>query len=133
MYWENEQAMHDAFNQRGAIEALKQDESEFMSKISVCIVDEQQLIGPQASIKLILCSSGVYAGAVLSQFMHVLPHVKGVQQSSTQQLVTRPQLPPIDEIPQPFVGLWFEQYDHVLQDFQSSLWYTFYTLNFEKT
>ena len=45
MYWHDEQEMQQDFNSQQSIELLRQDETEFMSSISVCIVQEAAMQG----------------------------------------------------------------------------------------
>lgn len=122
MYWNNEAEMQEDFSSQQGIDILRQDETEFMSQISVCIVKESSLTGVLANIKLMLCLDAKVIHFDEQQLIQTMPHLKGVQFSEVLQVMTRPQLPEIINIPQYFISLWFDQYDHVLKDFQSDGW-----------
>ena len=132
MYWQSEGEMQQDFNSQQAIELLRQDECEFMSRISVCIVNETELQGAQADVKIILCLSKADVLVSEQSLQHVLPHLRGIQRSDVQQVMNRPQLPALSEVPQQFFSLWFDQYAHVLADFESEEWQTFYAQNFQQ-
>ncbi|WP_104492149.1 EthD domain-containing protein [Acinetobacter indicus] len=126
MYWNTEQEMQSDFSSQQGIEVLRQDETEFMSHISVCIVDEGPLFGYKASVKLVLCLSEGYRELNETVLKQALPHIRGIQSSQVKEVIQRPQLPQIPYIPQQFFSLWFDQYDHVLQDFQNIGWMNLY-------
>lgn len=132
MYWHTEQEMQQDFHSQQAIDLLRQDESEFMSHISVCIADEGQLCGQQNTLKIMLCLSQTVDGINEQTLLQALPNVCGVQQSTVIEVMTRPQLPAVEHTPQQFFTLWFEQYAHVLQDFESATWQAFYQANFQQ-
>ena len=46
--------------------------------------------------------------------------------------MSRPQLPTLSNVPQQFYSLWFDQYAHILADFESEAWQTFYAQNFQQ-
>lgn len=129
MYWDNMEQMQEDFEQLNAIGALRQDETEFMSHISVCIAEEMPLAGEMSAIKIMLCLSPL-SEELLSQIQQklrqALPNMTGVQLSQIQQAITRPQLPALEHIPQIFITLWFKQYAHALQDFNAAPWEHFY-------
>lgn len=126
MYWNDEAEMQRDFSSQQGIDILRQDETEFMSKISVCIVNEGCLTGNLANIKLMLCLDARMKHFDEKQFIQALPHLKGVQSSEVLEVMTRPQLCEIKNIPQYFISLWFDQYDHVLKDFQANGWDHYY-------
>lgn len=132
MYWQTEVQMLQDFNSQRAIELLRQDECEFMSRISVCLVDEAKLHGQQAELKILLCLSDVDALVSEKTLRQVLPNLAGIQRSDVQQVMSRPQLPTLLDVPQQIFSLWYDQYAHVLADFESESWQTFYAQNFQQ-
>lgn len=131
MYWKSEAEMQSDFSSQQGIEILRQDETEFMSHISVCIVDESPIYGHESSLKLMLCLSEAIELNEIS-LKEVLPHISGVRLSQVKQVIHRPQLPQITNIPQLFFSLWFDQYAHVLQDFEGEKWRDFYKDHLQK-
>lgn len=132
MYWQSEVQMQQDFNSQQAIELLRQDECEFISRISVCIVNETELQGIQSGIKIILCLSQDNTWVTEKALMQTLPHLRGIQRSDVKKVMNRPQLPVLSDVPQQFFSLWFDQYVHVLADFESEVWQTFYAQNFKQ-
>lgn len=134
MYWATEAAMLEDFNAHDHINRLRQDECEFMSNISVCIVDESALLGEKSQVKLMLCvsESDEVEAFELEDIQQVLPHLQGLQRSETLRVINRPQLPAIQDIPGRFYSLWFKQYQDVLADFSQPNWQKFYTQHFQK-
>lgn len=134
MYWATEANMLEDFNSHDHINCLRQDECEFMSNISVCIVDESALLGEKSQIKLMLCvsKSDTAEDFKFQDIQQALPHLQGLQFSETLQVINRPQLAAIQDIPEHFYSLWFNQYQDVLTDFSNSGWQQFYTTHFQK-
>ncbi|OTG90842.1 EthD domain-containing protein [Acinetobacter sp. ANC 3813] len=131
MYWHDEQEMQQDFNSQQSIELLRQDETEFMSSISVCIVEEAAMQGIQSNVKIILSLSSANSLVTEQSLKQVLPNLRGIQRSDVQQMMDRPQLPALPYVPQQFFSLWYDQYAHVLADFESGAWQTFYTQSFQ--
>ncbi len=132
MYWQTEAQMQQDFNSQQAIELLRQDECEFMSRIFVCIVDEAELQGQKSELKILLCLSHTNALVSEQTLQQILPNLAGVQRSDVQQVMNRPQLPALTDVPQQFFSLWYDQYANVLADFESKAWQTFYAQNFQQ-
>lgn len=132
MYWHNEQEMQQDFNSQQSIELLRQDETEFMLRISVCIVEESALQGQQAPLKLMLCLSDVCSTISVASLLKALPQLYGVQCSTVMDVISRPQLAPIEHLPKQIFSLWYGQYAQVLEDFGSSCWQKFYRQNFQQ-
>lgn len=101
MYWATEATMLEDFNSHYHINRLRQDECKFMPNISVCIVDESALLGEKSQIKLMLCVSESDAAEdfELQDLKQVLTHLQGLQRSEMLNIITRPQLPAIQDIP----------------------------------
>ena len=131
MYWDHRAQMQQDFEQKNAIDALRQDETEFMSHISVCIVEESELQGQIASIKLMFCLSDLDSNISVDSLLKALPQLHGVQCSTVEDVINRPQLPSIEHLPKQFFSLWYQQYEHVLQDFGAIGWQEFYQHNFQ--
>ncbi len=132
MYWQTEAQMLQDFNSQRAIELLRQDECEFMSHISVCIVEEMQLQGQRSAVKLMLCLSSATADITEQSLKQALPNLCGVQRSDVTQMINRPQLPALPHVPQQFFSIWFERYACVLADFQADRWQQFYQTHFQQ-
>lgn len=135
MYWQNMKEMQEDFEQLNAIDALRQDETEFMSHISVCIAEEMPLLGEKSAIKIMLCLSSLTderVHLIQQKLQQALPNMTGVQLSTVQQTMTRPQLPALAHIPQIFITVWFGQYAHVLEDFNPNSWAQFYETEFSE-
>lgn len=128
MYWDTEANMLEDFNSHDHINCLRQDECEFMSNISVYIVDESALLGEKSQIKLMLCVSKSDTAEDF-KFQDIQ---QALQFSETLQVINRPQLAAIQDIPEHFYSLWFNQYQDVLTDFSNSGWQQFYTTHFQK-
>lgn len=131
MYWHSENEMQADFSSQQGIDILRQDETEFMSNISVCIVNEDELQGSQSDIKIMLCLSQILPEFDLDMLRLALPHVIGMQSSTVTQVMYRPQLPATSNIPQQFISLWFEYYETVQQDFNALMWTHFYSSTFK--
>lgn len=132
MYWNNEHEMNEDFNQHQAIDLLRQDETEFMSHISVCLVKEGELQGKIGTLKLILCLSEECNDLKVSEFLNALPSVQGVQISIVEQVFKRPQLPELSAVPNMFVNLWFDDYADVKHNFEAESWHKFYVERFSE-
>lgn len=133
MYWATKAEMLEDFNGHDHINRLRQDECEFMSNISVCIVNESVLQGEKSQIKLMLCvdESDKDKGFDLQDLKQVLPHLQGLQRSERLDVITRPQLAAVPNIPWRFYSVWFKQYEHVLEDFSHPSWKQFYKKHFQ--
>ena len=132
MYWHNEPDMREDFNRQHSIALLRQDECEFMSHISVCIVEETPLQGQRSAVKLMFCLSSAAADITEQSLKQALPNLCGVQRSEVTQMINRPQLPALPHVPQQFFSIWFEQYACVLADFQADRWQQFYQTHFQQ-
>lgn len=126
MYWYSEKDMFDDFDSPNGIEILRQDESEFMSHISVCIVEEAVLEGKQSAIKIVMCLGNGFENVDVISLKKVLPNLRGFQRSDVLQIMKRPHLPEILNVPHVFVNMWFDNYEQVLKDFTSDAWKTYY-------
>ena len=126
MYWQTDAQMQQDFNSQQGMNVLRQDETEFMSHISVCIAEERKLYGTMSAVKLILCLSSINSEINADNFKLILPNVRGIQMSEVKSVIQRPQLPPLLYIPQYFFSLWFDQYIDVITDFESKHWLEFY-------
>lgn len=132
MYWHNEPDMQEDFNYQQSIALLRQDECEFMSHISVCIVEETPLQGQRSAVKLMFCLSSAAADITEQSLKQALPNLCGVQRSDVTQMINRPQLSALPHVPQQFFSIWFERYACVLADFQADRWQQFYQTHFQQ-
>ncbi len=132
MYWHNEPDMQEDFNRQQSIALLRQDECEFISHISVCIVEETLLQGQRSAVKLMFCLSSAAADITEQSLKQALPNLCGVQRSDVTQMINRPQLPTLPHVPQQFFSIWFERYACVLADFQADRWQQFYQTHFQQ-
>ena len=132
MYWHNEPDMQEDFNRQQSIALLRQDECEFISHISVCIVEETLLQGQRSAVKLMFCLSSAAADITEQSLKQALPNLCGVQRSDVTLMINRPQLPALPHVPQQFFSIWFERYSCVLADFQADRWQQFYQTHFQQ-
>ncbi len=126
MYWHTEKDMLDDFDSSTGIDILRQDESEFMSNISVCIVEEEELEGEKTAIKIMMCLGHEAENINIKFLKQSLPHSSGLQKSTVIKVMSRPHLPELSNVPNIFISIWFDTYEDVLTDFESDLWKKYY-------
>lgn len=108
LWWNHRSDMNKDFSDQQFVDDLKSDETNFLSRIAILILEEGELQGRTSPTKIMACLQDVDRQRALA-LVQDLPQLVGLTTDEVIESQGRDTLPTLPKIPDLMMSFWFEK------------------------